>query len=98
MTNYFPIELSSSSRFLSNFSYFDSNYSSLKEPGEYDYDEETYYKAIADLYSELPNEAIIVNTICAALVGLAILLPCILKCDAFRKGLEPEADVESDED
>jgi len=71
---------------------------SLKEPGEYDYDEETYYKAIADLYSELPNEAIIVNTICAALVGLAILLPCILKCDAFRKGLEPEADVESDED
>merc|ERR1712110_1138807 len=67
---------------------------SLKEPDEYDYDEETYFKAIADLYSELPNEAIILNTICAAMVALVILLPCILKCDSFRKGLENEADVE----
>ena len=50
------------------------------------------YKGIADLYTELPNEAIIVNTIAAALIGLAILLPCILKCDAFRKGLENEVD------
>ena len=73
-------------------------FSSLKEPDEYDYDEETYFKAIADLYSELPNEAIILNTICAAMVALVILLPCILKCDSFRKGLENEADVESDED
>ena len=45
---------------------------------------------------ELPNEAIIVNTIAVALVALAILMPCILKCDSFRKGLENEADVESD--
>ena len=48
------------------------------------------------ILQELPNEAIIVNTIACALVALAILMPCILKCDSFRKGLENEADVESD--
>jgi len=70
------------------------------EPDEYEYDFESKpirYKGIADLYFELPNEAIIVNTIGAALVGLAILMPCILKCDAFRKGLKNEAD-EDDSD
>merc|ERR1719195_2257969 len=70
--------------------------SSIKEPDEYDYSEDIYYKAIGDLYTELPNEAIIINTLAAALVALAILLPCILKCDTFHKGLEPEAEVESD--
>merc|ERR1712156_699206 len=72
--------------------------SSIQEPDQYDYyadEKPTLYKGIGDLYDELPNEAIIVNTIGAALVGLAILMPCILKCDAFRKGLENEAD-ESD--
>ena len=53
-------------------------------------------KSIADLYEKLPNEAIILNTIGAALVGLAIVMPCILKCDAFKKGLEPEAGEDSD--
>jgi len=53
-------------------------------------------KSIADLYEKLPNEAIILNTIGAALVGLAIVMPCILKCDAFKKGLEPEAGDDSD--
>ena len=73
-------------------------FSSIQEPDQYDYyadEKPTLYKGIGDLYDELPNEAIIVNTIGAALVGLAILMPCILKCDAFRKGLENEAD-ESD--
>jgi hypothetical protein len=46
----------------------------------------------------LPNEAIIVNTIAAALVGLIILIPCILKCDAFRKGLEQEAGGDSEDE
>ena len=75
-------------------------FSSIKsEPDEYEYDFEskpTLYKGIADLYEELPNEAIILNTIGAALVGLAIVMPCILKCDAFKKGLEPEAGEDSD--
>ena len=53
-------------------------------------------KSITDLYEKLPNEAIILNTIGAALVGLAIVMPCILKCDAFKKGLEPEAGEDSD--
>lgn len=69
--------------------------SSIKEPDQYDYysdEKPVLYKGIADLYHELPNEAIIVNTIAAALIGLAILLPCILKCDSFRKGLENEVD------
>merc|ERR1719412_1637181 len=69
---------------------------SIKEPDEYDYSEDIYYKAIGDLYTELPNEAIIINTLAAAMVALAILLPCIIKCDTFHKGLEPEAEVESD--
>lgn len=84
---------------LKHFDDFECCFSSIKEPDQYDYyadDKPTLYKGIADLYTELPNEAIIVNTIAAALVGLAILLPCILKCDAFRKGLENEADVDSD--
>ena len=71
-------------------------FSSIKEPDEYDYSEDIYYKAIGDLYTELPNEAIIINTLAAAMVALAILLPCIIKCDTFHKGLEPEAEVESD--
>lgn len=74
---------------------------SIKGPDDYEYDfaeKPTYYKGISDLYEELPNEAIILNTIGAALVGLAILMPCILKCDAFRKGLKNEVDEDSDED
>jgi len=75
---------------------------SIKGPDDYEYDfaeKPTLYKGIGDLYDELPNEAIIVNTIGAALVGLAIIMPCILKCDSFRKGLKNEVDDgESDED
>ncbi len=73
--------------------------SSKIEPDQYDYDETKTdgFQAIGDLYTLLPNEAIIVNTIAAALVGLVILLPCILKCDSFRKGLEQEGyDSEND--
>ena len=74
-----------------------SIHSSIKEKDQYDYydDGSILYKGIADLYTELPNEAIIINTMAAALIALAILMPCILKCDAFRKGLENEVD-ESD--
>jgi len=71
------------------------------EPDEYEYDFEskpTLFKGIADLYEELPNEAIILNTIGACLVGLAILMPCILKCDAFKKGLQPEAGEGSEDE
>jgi len=74
---------------------------SIKGPDDYEYDfaeKPTYYKGISDLYEELPNEAIILNTIGAALIGLAILMPFILKCDAFRKGLKNEVDEDSDED
>ena len=77
-------------------------FSSIKtEPDEYEYDFEskpTLFKGIGDLYEELPNEAIILNTIGAALVGLAILMPCILKCDAFKKGLQPEAGEGSEDE
>jgi len=76
--------------------------SSIKsEPDEYEYDFEskpTLFKGIGDLYEELPNEAIILNTIGAVLVGLAILMPCILKCDAFKKGLQPEAGEGSEDE
>jgi len=71
------------------------------EPDEYEYDFEskpTLFKGIGDLYEELPNEAIILNTIGAVLVGLAILMPCILKCDAFKKGLQPEAGEGSEDE
>jgi len=88
-------------QYQSNKAHLFPSFSSIKtEPDEYEYDFESKpirYKGIADLYFELPNEAIIVNTIGAALVGLAILMPCILKCDAFRKGLKNEAD-EDDSD
>ena len=77
-------------------------FSSIKtEPDEYEYDFEskpTLFKGIGDLYEELPNEAIILNTIGAVLVGLAILMPCILKCDAFKKGLQPEAGEGSEDE
>ena len=33
-----------------------------------------------------------INIFQPILVGLAILMPCILKCDSFRKGLENEVD------
>ena len=41
-------------------------FSSIKGPDDYEYDfaeKPTYYKGISDLYEELPNEAIILNTI-----------------------------------
>jgi len=70
------------------------------EPDEYEYDFEskpTLFKGIGDLYEELPTEAIILNTIGTCLVGLAILMPCILKCDAW-KIREPEAGGEDSEE
>merc|ERR1712008_625604 len=76
-------------------------FSSIKtEPDEYEYDFEskpTLFKGIGDLYEELPTEAIILNTIGTCLVGLAILMPCILKCDAW-KIREPEAGGEDSEE
>jgi len=39
---------------------------------------------------DLGQEAIFRNTIAAVLAALGLLLPCILRCDAFRQGLPRE--------
>ena len=62
---------------------FDSSRSVLQ-------DGETVVNNIGDIYSTFPHEGLVVNVLGAVLVGLAILLPAILKCDAFRKGLPYE--------
>jgi len=41
-------------------------------------------------YESLGEEAIFRNTIGAILAALGLLIPCILRCDAFRLGLARE--------
>ena len=46
--------------------------------------------AIGDKYEALVDEAFVLNALGIALVGLAILIPWIVRCPAFRKGLPRE--------
>ena len=49
--------------------------------------------AIGDLYTksiEGHHQALVINVLGGCLVILAILVPFILKCDAFRKGVPTE--------
>lgn len=56
-------------------------------------------ESIGNEYTEFVTEGIIINTMGIAMVALAILLPCILKFDPFRKGIPPEGGgVEDDEE
>ena len=61
--------------------------------------------AIADEYSksiEGHHQALVINVLGGCLVLLAIIVPFILKCDAFRKGVPMEGktggDSEEEED
>ena len=38
------------------------------------------------------EEAIFLNTMGAILIALAVLVPCILGCEGFRKGLPREGE------
>ena len=49
--------------------------------------------AIGDQYSNLPEEAYVINAMGAAMILLAVLIPWILKCPAFKKGLVREGKV-----
>ena len=51
---------------------------------------------IGDIYATFPHEGLVINVLGAVLVGLAVLVPAILKCDAFRKGLPREGRNEDD--
>ena len=59
-------------------------------------DGETVVNNIGDIYSTFTEEGLVINALGAVLVGLAILVPAILKCDAFRKGLPREGRHEDD--
>ena len=43
-------------------------------------------------YMNFSHEAIFLNTMGAILIALAILIPCILGCQGFRKGLPREGE------
>ena len=43
---------------------------------------------------DFSEEAIFLNTMGAILIALAILVPCILGCEGFRKGLPREGEEE----
>ena len=43
-------------------------------------------------YMSFSQEAIFLNTMGAILIALAILIPCILGCEGFRKGLPREGE------
>jgi len=47
---------------------------------------------------EFIPEGIIINTMGCTLVALAILVPCIIKFDPFRKGIPPEGGSVYDDD
>ena len=52
-------------------------------------------EVITDLggkYMDFSEEAIFLNTMGAILIALAILIPCILGCQGFRKGLPREGE------
>ena len=53
-------------------------------------DGETVVNRIADLYETFSHESLVINVLAGILVALAILIPCILRCDAFRKGIPRE--------
>ena len=53
-------------------------------------DDQVVVRTIGDQYSEMVDEGIVINAIGATLVALAILIPWILGCGAFRKGLKKE--------
>jgi len=55
----------------------------------------TYFTSLGSLYENFSEEAIIINTIGACLIGLAILVPCLLRCEGFRKGLPREGFVDA---
>ncbi len=48
------------------------------------------FKAIGDQYSHLPDEAVVINALAAALAAAAIVLPVVVQCGAFKKGLPSE--------
>ena len=50
---------------------------------------------IGDLYMDFSDEGIIVNALGATLVALAILIPWIIGCPTFRKGLPREGRAEN---
>ena len=43
-------------------------------------------------YMNFDEEAIFLNTMGAILIGLAVLVPCVLGCEGFRKGLPREGE------
>jgi hypothetical protein len=55
-------------------------------------------EVIGNEYFEFVTEGIIINALGAAMLALAILMPCILKCDPFRKGIPKEGGSEFEED
>ena len=58
-----------------------------------DKDDKEVFAAIADEYhqsTEGHHQALVINVLGGCLVLLAILIPCILKCDAFRRGIPME--------
>jgi len=48
---------------------------------------------IGDQYSDRPEEAYVINAMGAAMILLAVLIPWILRCPAFKKGLVREGKV-----
>jgi len=60
-------------------------------------DGETVVNNIGDIYATFPHEGLVINVLGAVLVALAILIPAILKCDAFRKGLPREGRSNEDD-
>ena len=55
----------------------------------------TLIRSIGDKYSNFEDETYVINALGAALIALAILIPWILGCPAFRKGLKREGRFEN---
>lgn len=55
-------------------------------------------EAISNEYMEFVPEGIVINALGCALVALAILVPCVVKFDPFRKGLDTEGEIAGDEE
>ena len=47
---------------------------------------------LGEKYINFSEEAIFLNTMGAILIGLAVLVPCVLGCEGFRKGLPREGE------
>ena len=54
---------------------------------------QTVVSGLGALYISLSEEAIFLNTIGAILIVLAVVLPCILGCQQFRRGLPTEGEL-----